>query len=166
MLTPDDLVTVSLATETVVAGHRVPSTEWRLHRAIYQARPDVAAIVHVHSFYATLLSTLGRPVKAVHYQLSWVGDEVTVADYATYGTDQLAANAVAALGSSGAVLLKNHGLVTVAGGMEQALAFARDVEWVASLYVKALPLGEPDLLTPAQLQDVRAQFRHYGQPPS
>lgn len=142
----------------------MPSTEWRLHQAIYQRRPDVRAIVHVHSFYATVLSTLNRPVKAVHYQLSWVGDEVAVAEYATYGTVALAQNAANALGQSGAVLLKNHGLVTVADTLERAMTFAKDVEWVAALYVTGLQVGEPNVLSAEQLAQARVQFRRYGQP--
>lgn len=163
-LTGRDLVTVDVATGESPQGSRRPSSELPLHLAIYRGRHDVSAVAHVHSRYATVFSTLNRPVKAVHYQLAEVQDEVPIADYATYGTESLAQKCLSALGQQGhAVLLKNHGLVTVGPTIEAAYRFTRDVEWVAEIYFHALLIGEPDVLTHQELEAVRGQLRHYGQ---
>lgn len=160
----DDLVQMSLDEGRIVHGHRRPSTEWRLHRAIYHARSDVGGIVHVHSLYATIFATLNLPIEAVHYQLADIADSVPVAAYATFGTEELAARAVTALGEGGAVLLQNHGLVAVGADAVQAYHRARDVEWVATVYYHARQLGQPRILTANELQAVREALTRYGQP--
>lgn len=162
-LEKDDLVRVDIETMTIVEGSNKPSTEVPLHSLTYQRRPDVQAVVHTHSLYATIFSTLNRPIKAVHYQLAPIGDEVPLADYATYGSKELANHATNALGQGGAVLLKNHGLMTVADTIETAYRYALDVEWVAKLYYLALQIGEPDILTHDEMARVRHQLEHYGQ---
>ncbi len=162
-LSLDDLVRVDVESTRVIDGTRAPSTEVPLHSMTYQRRTDVHAIVHAHSLYATIFSTLNRPVKAVHYQLARVGDEVPLADYATYGSKELANQATNALGNGGAVLLKNHGLMTVAATLSEAYQYALDVEWVAKLYFMALQIGEPDVLTHDEMARVRRELDHYGQ---
>ena len=116
-----------------------------------------------HGYQHQRGSTLNRPVKAIHYQLAPIGDEVPLADYATYGSQELADHATNALGQGGAVLLKNHGLMTVADTIETAYRHALDVEWVAKLYYLALQIGEPDILTHDEMARVRHQLAHYGQ---
>ncbi len=165
VLSLDDLVQIDIATARVIGGSRKPSSEVPLHTQTYQRRADVNGIVHTHSLYATVFSTLNRPIAAVHYQLARVGDEVPLADYATYGSEQLADNATKAFGHGGAVLLKNHGLLAVANSVEEAYQNALDVEWVAHLYFLALQIGEPDVLTHDEMQRVRHQFEGYGQKP-
>lgn len=159
----EDLVRVDIQTLAVVEGKCKPSTEVPLHSLTYQRRSDVHGIVHTHSLYATIFSTLNRPVKAVHYQLARVGDEVPLAGYATYGSNELADRATNALGQGGAVLLKNHGLMTVAATLEEAYQYALDVEWVAKLYYLSLQIGEPDILTHDEMARVRHQLDDYGQ---
>ena len=79
-------------------GDLKPSSEWRFHLDIYQARPDVGAVVHTHSMYATVLAICGKPIPAVHYMVAASGGtEIRVAKYATYGTEQLSKNALEAL---------------------------------------------------------------------
>lgn len=163
-LSAEDLVAIEVATGQVAAGHRRPSTESPLHRAIYQARPDVTAVVHTHPPFATVFAVVSRPIPALHYQMALAGDTIPVAPYATYGTEQLAENAVAALGGGQAVLLQNHGLVTVGASLEEAYRHTRDVEWAARLYYRALQVGEPRILTAGELADVREQLSRYGQP--
>lgn len=162
-LSKEDLVRVDIQTTTVIEGNKKPSTEVPLHSLTYQRRSDVRAIVHTHSLYATVFSTLNRPIKAIHYQLASIGDEVPLADYATYGSKELADHATHALGQGGAVLLKNHGLMTVADTIETAYRHALDIEWVAKLYYLALQIGEPDILTHDEMARVRHQLAHYGQ---
>src|SRR5918995_585089 len=96
-LSPDDLVNMDLE-GNVRTGMRKPSSEWPLHTSIYRARPDAQAIVHTHSPRATALACTRRGIPAFHYMIALCGGaDVRCADYATFGTQGLADNAVAAL---------------------------------------------------------------------
>ena len=123
-MTPDDVVIVN-SDGSPSEGHRQPSSELRIHLGIFGARPDVGGIVHSHSPYATAYAAARREVPAVHYVLALlVGpgrDTLRVAPYATFGTEALARNVVAALGHDQAVLLANHGAIAVAGSLRSAL---------------------------------------------
>lgn len=118
-----DVVTLDLAGE-VVAGEREPSSERRVHLAIYAARPDVGAVVHTHSVHATRWSSRGQPLSAGTEE----GETVATAQSAPAGTDELACAVVEALGSGGAVLMASHGVVAVAADLPAALEVARHVE--------------------------------------
>ena len=97
-----------------IPGAGRPSSEWRLHAAIYRARPDAQAIVHTHSPMATALSATRKGIPAFHYMIALCGGaDVRCADYATFGTQELANNAVAALEGRKAVLLANHGVIAL-----------------------------------------------------
>lgn len=162
----EDLVAVDLATGKWVAGTARPSSELPLHRALYSARPDVQAIVHTHSEYAAVFAACGEPVLPVHYQLAPWQYSIACAEYATYGSVELARNAVAALAPDHhVVLLRNHGLLAAAATLADAYQIARDGEWLAQLYYRARLLGSPRILSPEEIAAVREQFRHYGQNP-
>jgi len=162
-LGPDDLVEIALD-GTVPPGQRAPSTEWRLHRDLLVARPDIAAVVHTHSLFCTSVSTLRRPIPAIHYMVVLAGgDEIPCADYATFGSEELARNAVAALGGTDACLLANHGMIALGGTLAAALKLAAEVETLASQYWHAAQLGTPHVLDHAELDRVRARFATYGQ---
>jgi len=111
-LTPE-LVGVHRLDGEAVEAPLAPSSELPLHLAVYAARPEVGAIVHTHSPAATALSALADEIPAVHYYVAMFGGPVRVARYATYGTDELARNAVEALRDRTGCLLGNHGAVTV-----------------------------------------------------
>jgi L-fuculose-phosphate aldolase len=161
-LRPRDLVTMRLdGSEVQPAGVR-PSTEWRMHAAIYSARADVGAVVHAHPMYATALACLRRGIPAFHYMVAVAGGaEITCADYATFGTEALADAAVRALGPRNACLLANHGLVACAGAPAGALSLAIEVEALAGQYWHALQAGAPVLLDAAEMDRVREAFRGY-----
>jgi L-fuculose-phosphate aldolase len=145
-------------------GQRTPSSEWRLHRDILAARPDVGAIVHTHSLFCTSVSCLRRPIPAIHYMVVEAGsDEIPCAEYATYGTAELAASVVRALGRGHACLMANHGMVALGDSLTAALRLAADVETLAAQYWHAAQLGQPHVLPPDELDRVRAQFAGYGQ---
>jgi L-fuculose-phosphate aldolase len=165
-LQPAQLVLMSLAGE-LGEGELLPSSEWHMHAGIYQARPDVNAVVHCHSRHATILACTHRPLPAVHYMVAiTAGDEVPVAPYATFGTPALAASAVAALGDKGlACLLANHGQVAVGASLSQALRVAQEVEELAAIYCGCLAVGEARVLSGEAMAEVRAAFAHYGQQP-
>jgi L-fuculose-phosphate aldolase len=147
------------------AGQRTPSSEWRLHRDILAARPDTTAIVHTHSLFCTTVSSLRRPIPAIHYMVVLAGgDEIPCADYATFGTPELAASVVRALGTGHACLMANHGMVALGPSLDAALRLAAEVESLASQYWHASQLGTPHILDRDELARVRRKFAEYGQP--
>jgi L-fuculose-phosphate aldolase len=146
-------------------GQLVPTSEWRLHVAVMKARPDIAAVVHTHSPEATAAACTRRPLPAVHYVVARTGgSSVPVAPYATYGSDELAANVVGTLGDGMACLMANHGLLTVGSTLEAAVALAADVEWLAGVWRRASMLGGAVVLPDDEIARVSDQFTSYGQP--
>lgn len=162
-LTPADIAVLD-ADGHRLDGELAPTSETALHLAVYAARPDVGAVVHTHSMFATVFAVLGEPVPPVHYLLARAGGEVPVAPYARYGTAELATHCVDTLAAHSAVLLANHGLIAVGTDLAGAVAVAEDVEYVAELAYRARGLGEPRLLDAGQLAAAAQAFRGYGQP--
>lgn len=162
-VTPALLVELRLdATQEPVAGPR-PSSEWRMHRAIYAARPEVQAIVHTHSPRATALACAGRGLPAFHYMIALAGGDVRCMPYSTFGTDELAGHAVRGLGGRRAVLLANHGVVTIGATPRRALAVAVEVENMAGQYLDLLAAGlPPRVLSEEEMAAVLAKFEDYG----
>lgn len=138
-----------------------PSSETPLHCLTYEVRPDVAAIVHTHSGYATTLAVLGRPIPAVHYMIASLEvTEVAVAPYATYGTEELARNVRDSFPAPArAVLMANHGMVAVGGSLKQAADAAESLEHLAGLYYRALLVGDVNVLSDAQMAEVFEKYR-------
>jgi L-fuculose-phosphate aldolase len=162
-LVPDDAVEVK-HDGAMRPGQRAPSSEWQLHRDILGARSDVHAIVHTHSLFCTTISCLRREIPAIHYMIALAGsDTIPCADYATFGSAQLAHNAVLALRGGNACLLANHGMVALGGSLPVALRLAAEIETLASQYWHAAQLGTPHVLDHDELLRVRARFAEYGQ---
>ena len=164
-LEPGDVVLVDVHGR-FLEGSLEPSTETPMHTGIYRARPEVGAVVHTHSIFATTLACLGWPIPPVHYMLTTLAEDarIPLAPYTTYGTENLAAYAAEALGEScNACLLQNHGTITV--GDSPGAAFSRTVvlEEMAEVYYRTRVAGEPVLLTPEQIEDVAARISGYGQ---
>jgi ribulose-5-phosphate 4-epimerase/fuculose-1-phosphate aldolase len=145
-------------------GELRPSSELALHLAIYRARPDVGAVVHTHSPFATTFAVLGEQIPAVHYLIVRAGEGVPVAPYARYGTSELAESCVRALGGGFAVLLANHGVVAVGAELAAAMAVAEAVEYTAELAWRARQLGTPQVLGADQLAAARTALAGYGRP--
>lgn len=163
-LAADDLVFVDPSGE--VTGTLAPSSEWRFHSTIYAARDDIGAIVHTHSAHATALACQGLGIPAFHYMVAAAGGvDIRCADYATFGTQELADRALAALEGRRACLLAHHGVIACGPGLDQALALAIEVENLARTYVVVRSLGEPRLLGSDEMARVLARFEDYGQPP-
>ena len=147
-------------------GRCEPSSEWRFHAAIYAARPEVHAVVHTHSAHATALACQGLGIPAFHYMVAVAGgDDIRCSDYATFGTQALADNALAALQDRKACLLAHHGVIACGASLDAALALAVEVENLARTYVVVRSLGEPRLLDRAEMARVLERFRTYGQGP-
>jgi L-fuculose-phosphate aldolase len=165
LIEPSDIVLVGLD-GSVVSGERRPSSETPLHCLVYTERPDVGAIVHTHSPYATTLAVLGRPIPAVHYMIAIAGtNEIAVADYATFGTPELARNVRDAFPAPArAALIANHGLVAGARSLKEAASVAEAVEFLAGLYYRALAVGTPVVLSASQMADVYGRHRPRKRP--
>jgi L-fuculose-phosphate aldolase len=164
--TAEDIVICSLSEGAVLDGLRKPSSELALHRSVYAARPETGAVVHTHSPYATTLAVLRRPIPAVHYVISRLGtSEVPVVDYATYGTEELAENALAGLpGTTKALLLANHGALALGDDLDEAALNARVLETLAATYWRALAVGSPVILSDDEIVRVMERHKQYGQP--
>jgi L-fuculose-phosphate aldolase len=162
-MAPDDLVALDLG-GGVQAGARKPSSEWPLHTSIYRARPDAQAIVHTHSPRGTALACTRRGIPAFHYMIAFCGGpDVRCADYATFGTQGLADNAIVALDGRKAALLANHGVVTLGATLEGAFAIAAEVENLAGQYLDILAAGlEPVVFDGAEMARVADAFSRYG----
>ncbi|MFO1394063.1 MAG: class II aldolase/adducin family protein [Steroidobacteraceae bacterium] len=174
LVTPSGVPYVTLEAAQVVRvapdggtepGAPRPSSEWRLHAAIYAARADAQAIVHTHSPMATALACAGLPLPAFHYMIALAGGDVRCAPYATFGTEELARHAVAGLVGRRAVLLANHGVVAIGPSLEAATAVALEVENMSSQYLALRAAGlEPRALDLAELDTVMRKFGDYGRP--
>jgi L-fuculose-phosphate aldolase len=160
---PADIVAIGLD-GAVRRGSRRPSSETPLHCLVYQTRPDISAIVHTHSPYATTLAVLGLPIPAVHYMIAVTGaTEIAVADYVTYGTPELARNVRSAFGAPAkAALIANHGLVAGGSSLKEAASVAEAVETLAGLYYRALAVGTPVVLSDQQMAEVLVKYQAKG----
>jgi L-fuculose-phosphate aldolase len=161
-LQPADLVALTLD-EAPSADARRPSSEWRMHAAIYRARPDVQAIVHTHSPHATALACAGRGIPPFHYMIALAGGDIRCMPYATFGTAELAQSAVRGLVGRRACLLANHGVMAVGTTLARAHAVAIEVENLAREYLLLLGAGlEPQSLDDAEIERVIGRFTGYG----
>ncbi|MDC0713112.1 class II aldolase/adducin family protein [Stigmatella sp. ncwal1] len=164
-LVPEDIVFMRF--DGSPEGLRIPSTEWRFHRDIFEARPEVNAVLHAHSMFCTTLACLHRAIPSFHYMVAKAGgSSIRCAPYATFGTEALSRHAVAALEGRKACLLANHGMIVVGGDLAAAYKLAVEVETLAAMYWRALQAGEPVLLDEAEMAVVLEKFKTYGhQPP-
>ena len=145
------------------SGPKPPSSEWRLHRDILAARPDVGAVVHTHSTYATVLAVQRRAIPALHYMIAAFGDAVIrCTPYAPFGTQALSDLIVEHLGHRHGVLLGNHGVVVTGDTLDQAMWRAGEMEGLAKLTVLASSGGEPVLLQPDEIARTVERFAGYG----
>jgi len=147
-------------------GPRLPSSEWRFHLDILKARPEIGAIVHTHATFATVLAIARKPIPSCHYMIAaFGGTDVRVADFAIYGTKQLAENAVKALEGRTACLLANHGMIALGHDLDEAMWRAVELETIARQYYHALLLpGGPNILPESAIAETLVAFKNYGVP--
>ncbi|NOT66252.1 MAG: class II aldolase [Methylotenera sp.] len=147
---------------------KIPSSEWRFHCDILKSRPEINAVIHTHSMFATTLACLHKDIPPFHYMIAVTGaDTIRCAPYALFGTQVLSDHALAALYQSKACLLANHGMIALGRDLEDALAVTIEVENLCEQYWRVLQisngqLGEPHILTEAEMREVFQQFKGYG----
>lgn len=159
---PDDIVFMRL--DASHDGARKPSTEWRFHRDLIAKKPEVGAVIHLHSRFCTSLSMLRKPIPAVHYMIAAAGGPtVPCVPYVTWGTQELADLIVATLSDRLACLLANHGMVAIGPDLKKAASLAVEMEALAAQYWHACQMGEPFILPDDEIARVIEKFKSYGQ---
>ncbi len=140
-----------------------PSSEWRFHLDIMRARPEVNAVVHTHSIYATTLAMARRDIPAAHYMVAiFGGDSVRCSEYATYGTKELSDYALQALEGRNACLLANHGMLVTGPSLGKAMWLAQELETLCRQYYQALLIGGPVILSDKNIADTMKTISSYG----
>lgn len=162
-LSPDMLVQIPLDGSAALEGQLKPSTEWPFHLAILQAKPSVNAVVHAHPVYCSALAMNRQEIPACHYMVAaFGGNDVPVADYALFGSQQLSDNIVLALEGRSACLMANHGAVSTGESLPRAMWRMEELETLAKGYATSLTLGQPHILSVEEMAEVITAFADYG----
>ncbi|MBS1169979.1 MAG: L-fuculose-phosphate aldolase [Burkholderiaceae bacterium] len=161
-LTPESMVRLDFDGQT--SSPFKPSSEWRIHRDILAARPEIGAVVHTHSTFTTTLACQQLEIPPFHYMIAAAGgDTIRCAPYALFGSQALSDGALAALQERKACLLAHHGMIALGHDLDDALAVTIEVESLCEQYWRVLQIGTPKILTDAQMRAVIEQFGSYGQ---
>jgi len=163
-LTTDMMVRMSLSGNLPHPESKYqPSSEWQFHQAILEKYPEINAVIHTHSVFASSLSVLGQDIPAFHYMIAVAGgDSVRCAPYAMFGTKELSDNILEAIRDRKACLISNHGLVAIGEDLNEAFDIAEEVEHLSRLFMEAKKIGEPILLSDKQMKEVLNRFNSYG----
>ena len=159
---PEDIVIIDVD-GNVIEGNRTPSSEWAMHVMPYKYRDDIDAVIHAHTMYATVMACLRQELPATHYMIAVAGENVRVAEYATYGSPELAKNAFEAMKDRKAVILANHGILAGANDLLNAFNIIEEIEYCAEVYTKAKAIGEPVILPHEEMTLMAEKFKTYGQ---
>ena len=139
-----------------------PSSEWKFHQDIYINKREARAIVHAHSPHATAVSSHGKPIPAFHYMVALAGgDDIKCSDYATFGTRELSQNILRALQNRKACLMSNHGQVAFGQNLSSAFELAEELENICHQYIIALKLGNPKILSKAEMEKILDKVKNY-----
>ena len=148
---------------TIVEGNKTPSSEHTMHEIVYRTREDVGAMLHVHSTFAVTLACLNEDLPALDYRVAYSRERsVKCAPYASFGTPDLAVNALKTMGNQNAVLLTNHGMNVVGPDLPKAFAIAEQLEFCAELYVRARTIGKPVILPDDEMDQMVERFMRAG----
>ncbi len=159
---PEDVVIMDLE-GNIVDGSRKPSSEFALHSIFYKNRSDIDAVIHTHSVFSTVLATLREGLPASSYLVAYSGMDVRCAEYASFGSSELADNAYEAMKDRYAVFLANHGLVAGALDLPNAFNIAEEIEHCAEIYYRARSIGKPMILDEDEMRKMIKKFQTYGQ---
>lgn len=163
-ITPDDIVTMDFE-GNIIEGKRNPSIERNMHRAIFNARPDVNAIVHTHQNLASAIAATRQDFPPILDAFVAVfGGGLKCAKYASIGTEDLARNVVEGLGNRNGVLLANHGALCTGPNLEMAFGNCEFLEASAITYCFANIIGKPAILGQDVVEKESADLaKRYGQ---
>ena len=161
-ITPEDIVILDLDGK-IVEGTRNPSSEWEMHLLQYKTRTDIDAVIHAHTTYSTVLACLHLDLPATHYMIAVAGKDVKCAEYATYGSHELAVNATESMKDRKAVILANHGILAGANDLLNAFNIIEEIEYCSQIYYMAKSIGEPIILPNEEMELMAEKFKEYGQ---
>lgn len=166
-MTPPMIALMPIATDYGAwSGPLAPSSEWRMHLDIMRARPEIGAVIHTHAVHATTLSTLYKPIPAVHYMIAaFGGPTIRCTKYAPFGTKELSDLAIEGLADRYGVLLGQHGMLAIGRDLDEAMWRAVELETLAKMYILALGIGRPHLLPDEEVARIVERFKFYGYKP-
>ncbi|HHU08164.1 MAG TPA: L-fuculose-phosphate aldolase [Clostridiaceae bacterium] len=162
----EQIMQIDVESGEIIAGKGTPSSETSLHRIFYQRRTDLNALVHTHSAFATAFSCLRKTLPAVHYLIAVAGIDVPCAEYASFGTVELAENVFAAMTERKACLMANHGLLAGGETLTEAYNVADTIEFCCRVYCHAKNYGEPRILDKEEMERMVLRFQSYGRQPT
>jgi L-fuculose-phosphate aldolase len=157
-LTADDIIAIDMDGKPV-GGDVVPPMEFHIHTEIYRRRPDVNAVAHTHPVWSTLFSMTGQKVEPVTMQAAVMGPVQAFAKTASINRKALAEELAAALGPHRVVMLKSHGAVVVGADVIEAFVLGIYLEETARRQYLARSLGNPYVLTAAEVETIGANLR-------
>jgi L-fuculose-phosphate aldolase len=159
---PEDIVITDMK-GNIIEGSKKPSSEWAMHKIMYENRADLDAVIHAHTMYATVLACLRWELPSSHYMIAVAGKNVRCAKYATFGTKELAENAFEAMKDRKAVILANHGLLAGAKDLANTFNIIEEIEYCSEIYYRAKSIGEPIILDDKEMELMEVKFQAYGQ---
>ena len=159
---PEDIVIMDLDGNKI-EGDRNPSSEWEMHLLQYKERDDMDAVIHAHTLYGAVMAVLRWELPATHYMIAVAGPTVRCAEYATYGSHELAVNATKAMKDRKAVLLANHGILAGANDLLNAFNIIEEIEYCCKVYLIAKAVGNPVVLDDDEMTLMHEKFKSYGQ---
>ncbi|HUO99642.1 MAG TPA: class II aldolase/adducin family protein [Rhizomicrobium sp.] len=174
LVTPTGIDYEAMKPEQIVAmdfadryyGDFYPTSEWRFHSAILGARPDANVVLHSHALHCAILASCRMDIPALHYGIAGAGgDVIKCSGYAPFGTPQLSAEALEALGPRNACLLANHGVIALGTTIAKTLQLLQEIEFLAHHYIGTLLLGKGVPLTKAEMNVVLERYKTYGKQP-
>lgn len=161
-LTPDALVTIPLTGQPKAEGPK-PSSEWRFHQRLHQARPDMPVVLHAHPPYCSILAVQRRPIPACHYMIAaFGGNDVPLADYALFGSSELCENMAEIMSDRHGCLMANHGATVLGESIARARWRLEELETLARTYLFSNIGGAPHILSDAEIAEVVVAFQTYG----
>jgi L-fuculose-phosphate aldolase len=157
-LKKDEIVYLDFEGNLLSAG-KLPSTEAKMHIAIYKSRSKVQAVIHTHSPFATMLSIVGKGIPIIMEEMyAFLGGSVDISEYGEAHTKEIGEVALKALGIKNAALLANHGVIVCGKSLDHTIKFAELVEKLAKMYWGALQIGEPNLIPEENLDRFQKIF--------
>jgi L-fuculose-phosphate aldolase len=143
-------------------GPRRPSSEWRMHRDVLAARPDIGALVHAHPVHCTALGMMRRGIPPCHYMVAtFGGEDVRCAGYATFGTQALSDLVLDAMQDRTACIMANHGMIVGGRDLDQAMWRAVELEALAHQYLLCMSAGGAVMLSTQEIRAAQDQFSSY-----
>ncbi len=160
-MSADDIVCMDM--DGAYSHDLAASSEWRFHRDILAARPEVGAVVHAHPIFCTAFAICRIEIPAAHYMIAAAGGPtIRCAGYESYGTAELSTAVLEALEGRACALLANHGMVATGPDLAEALWLAVETETLAKQYATALQIGTPHILDDAEIAKTVEKFKDYG----